>query len=53
MKYKWTFAGLVLVLLASLVGVAGVAKKSHEQCFDAGGLIVQTDKGWRCVKEAQ
>ena len=44
------FRSFLLVILMALWFVSDEAKKSNQQCYDAGGLIVQTDKGWRCVE---
>ena len=38
------------LLSAGVVVVAARVKESNKECYDAGGLIVQTHKGWRCVE---
>mgnify|MGYP006272232761 CR=1 FL=1 len=51
MKFKWTLLAVIAVILLSVIAVATRVKESNQECFDAGGLIVQTHKGWVCVKE--
>lgn len=43
----------VVVFVLLVVFVSGERTKSNEECFDAGGLIVKTERGWLCVKEAR
>ena len=53
MKFKLTLVAVMLVVLVGVVVVAARVKESNKECYDAGGLIVQTHKGWVCVKEMQ
>lgn len=41
----------VVIFVLLVVFLADERRKSNEECFDAGGLIVKTERGWLCVKE--
>ena len=41
----------VVIFVLLVVFVSGERSRSNEECFDAGGLIVKTDRGWLCVRE--
>jgi|DEB19_MinimDraft_3_1074340.scaffolds.fasta_scaffold674927_1 hypothetical protein len=43
----------VAIFVVLVIFVSDERKKNNEECFDAGGLIVKTEHGWLCVKEAQ
>lgn len=43
----------VVIFVLLVVFVSGERSRSNEECFDAGGLIVKTDRGWLCVREAE
>ena len=41
---------IILFILLAFVIVYGLVR-SHENCAGRGGVVVQTDTGWRCIDD--